>query len=462
MVSKVLIANRGEVACRIIKTCQDLNLTTVAVYSEADSQSRHVQMADEAYQVGPSPVSESYLNIDRILKVVEKSGARFVHPGYGLLSENPTFAQRVEKQGIRWVGPSPECMIAMADKERARSIAVDAGLPVLKGSKRIASDCSKEIDLDGLVAEIGLPLLIKAVAGGGGIGMRKCTKIESLGKDIRRVSDLAGRIFGDDTVIVERYIERARHVEVQIFGLEDGQVISLFDRDCSTQRRFQKIVEEAPAPSLPDNVRTKMSKVACNLAVSQNYRGVGTVEFIFDVETKEFFFLEMNTRLQVEHPVTEMITGLDLVALQLKLAAGASLDDLPGSVMQRAGHAIECRIYAENPQNRFFPSPGTVTKLKLPEETTNVRVDIGVVKGSEITPYYDPLIGKLICSGTDRDEARKRLVDSLKSIEIDGLMTNIPFLREYLVSDFFDQTALCTDVVHRFMGMKSGKNEILN
>ena len=455
--SKVLIANRGEIACRIIKTCRDLNLKAVAVHSTADAGSKHVQMADEAHEIGPPAVSESYLNMDRILYAAKECGASFVHPGYGLLSENPVFARRVEARGLRWVGPAPDSIATMADKERARAIAIGAGAPVLKGSGRIASGSCEGMDLDALAADIGLPLLVKAVAGGGGIGMRICTRAKSLGKIIRTVSELAERTFGDGTVMVERYIERARHVEVQVFGLGDGRVASLFDRDCSTQRRFQKIVEEAPAPNLPGNVREDMSKAARDLAAGQRYRGAGTVEFIVDADSKEFFFLEMNTRLQVEHPVTEMITGLDLVALQLKLAAGEPLEDFSESPLQATGHAIESRIYAENPDNRFFPAPGTISRLRLPEETALVRVDSGVLEGSEITPYYDPLVAKLICAGTDREDARKRLAQSLNAFEIDGLATNISFLREFVASAFFDSAALRTDVVDMFTDARAAK-----
>ena len=447
---KVLIANRGEIACRIIKTCRKMGLQTVAVYSEADAGAKHTQMADEAFEIGAPPVRDSYLNMTRILEVAMETGAEYVHPGYGLLSENPEFARRVEAAKLRWVGPTPDCMIAMADKERARTIAIEAGVPVLKGSDRIPPG-SKDVDYDTLAAEIGLPALVKAVAGGGGIGMRICKKTKSIAKNVATVSELAERTFGDGTVIVERFIERARHVEIQVFGFGDGRVLSLFDRDCSTQRRFQKIIEEAPAPTLPDAVRAKMSDAACALASSQKYRGAGTVEFIVDAVTNEFFFLEMNTRLQVEHPVTEMITGLDIVEMQLRLAAGENVKDIVNADLRKTGHAIECRIYAEDPDKNFFPAPGMIAKLQFPKESSQVRVDIGVVEGATITPFYDPLIAKLICSGKDREDARRRLSECLAQTEIVGLTTNLSFLRDFAKSSFFETAELSTKVVDRYM-----------
>jgi 3-methylcrotonyl-CoA carboxylase alpha subunit len=453
----VLIANRGEIACRVIRTCHEMGLRAIAVYSEADRNAMHVHLADEAHEIGPPPVRESYLNIDRILEAARLSSARYVHPGYGLLSENADFARRVQAAGLRWVGPSPESIVAMGEKARARAIAEAAGVPVLKGSGPIMP--SDGTDFDALGAEIGMPALIKAVAGGGGIGMRICTRPENLAKSVAAVSEMAERTFGNVAVIVERYIERARHVEVQLFGLGDGRCLILFDRDCSTQRRFQKVVEEAPAPTLPEHVRRAMAEAARGLASAQNYRGAGTVEFIVDVRTNEFFFLEMNTRLQVEHPVTEMITGLDIVAMQLRLEMDDDSEALAEVAPIPSGHAIECRIYAEDPNRRFYPSPGLISRFEMPRQTRHVRIDTGVSAGSAITPYYDPLIAKITCHGDTREAARDTLLAALSQIDIAGVATNVDFLVRFVGSAHFDDDALHTGMIEAFLkdgGMTDG------
>ena len=393
--NKILIANRGEIACRVIRSAQALGARTVAVYSDADRESLHVASADEAVHIGAAKAAESYLNIDALLAAAAATGATAVHPGYGFLAENAGFASRVIEAGLVWVGPTPAQIEAMGDKARARSLAESAGVPIVPGSARFPTG-----ELDGLEAaaeQVGYPLLVKASAGGGGIGMRLVDGPEQLRKTAEATQTMAERSFGDGTVFLERYIPRARHVEIQVFGFGDGRAVHVYERDCSIQRRFQKVIEEAPAPGLPNDVRQRMAEAAARLAASQHYRGAGTVEFIVNAETFEFFFLEMNTRIQVEHPVTECITGLDLVSLQLRLAAGETLDHLTQDSIPLAGHAIECRLYAENPAKMFLPSPGKLARFALPAATEGVRIDTGVREGDTITAYYDPMVAKLIC-----------------------------------------------------------------
>jgi 3-methylcrotonyl-CoA carboxylase alpha subunit len=428
--TKVLIANRGEIACRIVRGCHALGLSPIAVYSEADAGARHVQLADEAYPIGPAPVRESYLNIDAILEAARLSGASLVHPGYGLLSENAGFAEAVQNAGHIWVGPSPSNITEMGDKGRARDLAVAADVPVLPGSPRLNLTDDRGIQEAG--AKVGYPLLVKASGGGGGIGMRLVEKPEDLVKTAQSVSALAERTFGDGGTFLERHVPRARHVEVQVFGLGDGRVFHLFDRECSVQRRFQKIVEEAPAPGVPAATRAAMSEAACRLAGSRNYAGAGTVEFILDADSGHFYFLEMNTRIQVEHPVTEMITGEDIVALQLSLATGQSPDRLADRSPAASGHAIECRLYAENPAKRFLPSPGRLERFRLPKERDGIRVDTGFAEGDTITPYYDPMIAKIITAGADRESAIGAMTAALNEIEIAGIVSNLAFLKRVI------------------------------
>ncbi|MEO1191527.1 MAG: biotin carboxylase N-terminal domain-containing protein [Pseudomonadota bacterium] len=422
---KVLIANRGEIACRVIRACRSLGLECVAVHSEADAGSLHVSLADEAHLLGPAKAAESYLKVDRILEAAKESGADAIHPGYGFLAENADFARAVEAAGLTWVGPSPDTIVDMGDKERARLLAKAAGVPILPGSARFA-----EGEVGGLAEAgeaVGYPLLVKASAGGGGIGMRLVENPDDLEKVVTATQGMAGRAFGDGAVFLERYVRRARHVEIQVFGLGDGRAVHFFERECSIQRRFQKIIEESPAPGLPEETRQAMGKAAVDLAAQERYRGAGTVEFVVDGESGEFFFLEMNTRIQVEHPVSEMITGADLVALQLRLAAGAELD-LSQEAIQRQGHAIECRLYAENPAKMFLPQPGPLERLVFPEESEGVRIETGVRQGDKITAYYDPMIAKVVCHGVDRDAAIARSLQTLKAIELEGIVTNLAFL----------------------------------
>lgn len=445
---KVLIANRGEIACRIIRSCRGLGLSPVAVYSEADAEAQHAQLADEAYCIGPARVHESYLKIEAILGAAQEADVDFVHPGYGLLSESPHFAHAVTQAGRIWVGPAPGTIAEMADKQRAREIAVAAHVPILPGSRKFGlNDLSA---LESEAAAVGFPLLIKATGGGGGIGMQPCRGPGALGKTAESVMQLAERAFGDGSIFLERFIQRARHIEVQVFGLGDGRVFHLFDRECSIQRRFQKIVEEAPAPGLSSDVRRSMAQAACRLAASQNYKGAGTIEFIYADETDDFFFLEMNTRIQVEHPVTEMITGVDIVNLQLSLAGGEDLGSLVGSEPNLNGHAIECRLYAENPEKNFLPAPGTLTALHLPPQSDTVRIDTGFVAGDRITPFYDPMIAKVITRGPDRPAAIAAMREALEQIYIEGIQTNLLFLQRIMSHPVYTAGSMDTRFVERY------------
>ncbi len=423
---KVLVANRGEIACRVMRSCRDLGLATVAVYSEADAGALHAETADEAYAIGPPKPQESYLRGEVIIETAQRAGADAIHPGYGFLAENFRFAEAVEAAGLTWVGPRAPTIEDMGDKERARLLAKSAEVPILPGSPRFP-----EGDLAGLeeaAEEVGYPLLVKASAGGGGIGMRLAERPEDLFKVVEATQSMAARAFGDATVFLERYLRKARHIEVQVFGFGDGHGVHLFERECSIQRRFQKIIEETPAPGLPAETRQAMAEAAVALAKQERYRGAGTVEFVVDADSLEFFFLEMNTRIQVEHPVTEMTTGLDIVALQLRLAAGEDLSDLTQESVAQCGHAIECRIYAENPDKMFLPMPGTLETLAFPEEGDGLRIDSGVRQGDKITAWYDPMIAKVVGMGEDRAGAIERTAEALRDTRLEGLTSNIPFL----------------------------------
>ena len=425
--NKLLIANRGEIACRVMRTAKSMGIDTVAVYSEADASAMHVTSADEAVLLGPAKAQESYLVTEKIIAAAKSTGADAIHPGYGFLAENAEFARQVMAAGIIWVGPEPEQIEAMGDKERAKIVAEQVSVPTLPGSPRI-EDASK-IDLATLGNQVGYPLLVKACAGGGGIGMRLVNNADELAKVVEGTQTMAERSFGDGSVFLERYIPKARHVEVQVFGFGDGRAVHLYERDCSVQRRFQKVIEESPAPNLPAEVREAMARSAVAFAASQNYKGAGTVEFVVDADTKEFFFLEMNTRIQVEHPVTEMVTGHDIVALQLGLASGSQIADLTQDNIAIEGHAIECRLYAENPDKMFLPSPGELSTYQVPETGANVRIDTGVREGDKITPYYDPMIAKLVCYGSSREAALEEMANALQQVKIEGIANNVEFLQ---------------------------------
>ncbi len=445
---KLLVANRGEIACRVMRSAKALGWQTVAVYSDADQTSLHVASADEAQRLGPAKAAESYLNVDAILAAARASGATAVHPGYGFLAENAEFARRVIAAGLKFVGPTPEQITAMGDKARARELATAAGVPIVPGSDRFA--LGELHGIEAAAAKVGYPLLVKAAAGGGGIGMRLVNESTELVKVATATQTMAERSFGDGSVFLERYIPKARHIEIQVFGFGDGRALHLFERDCSIQRRFQKVVEESPAPGLPDAVRARMAAAAVALAAAQRYAGVGTVEFIVDCVSFEFFFLEMNTRIQVEHPVTEMITGQDLVGLQLRLASGESLTELTQSALAPRGHAIECRLYAENPDKNFLPSPGKLEGFALPPTSTHVRIDTGVRAGDTITPYYDPMLAKLICWGESREAARLEMARALAATRIEGISSNIDFLRRVIAHAAFGVGDVFTGFIDTF------------
>jgi acetyl/propionyl-CoA carboxylase alpha subunit len=442
-IKKVLVANRGEIARRIFASCRRLGLKTVAVYSEADAQLAHVMEADEAYPIGEARPQESYLRIDRLLDVAAKSGADAIHPGYGFLSENAGFAEAVGSAGLVWIGPAPQSIRDMGDKQRARDIAIGAGVPVVPGSRRFEVDRLDGLDDAGQT--VGFPLLVKAAAGGGGIGMRLVEKPEQL-KDIAvATQSMAGKAFGNGAIFLERFIPKARHIEIQVFGYGDGTAIHLFERDCSLQRRFQKVIEESPAPRLPKSVRDRMAAAAVDLGRATRYSGAGTVEFIVDAATFEFYFLEMNTRIQVEHPVTEMLTGQDLVEMQIELARG-QLTPMAQAAIRPKGHAIEARLYAENPLKKFMPAPGRLDRFK-PPQGDGIRVDAGYREGDTITPFYDPLIAKVIAWGETRDEARQKLGSALRTFELEGIRNN----RDFLIACLADEVFAAGDVSTGFI-----------
>jgi len=431
---KILIANRGEIACRVMESCRGMDIGTVAVFSEADADAKHVEMADDAVAIGPAPAAQSYLNADAILRAAAETGAEAIHPGYGFLAEDPAFADAVETVGLVWIGPRPQTIADMGDKHQARRIAEAAGVPILPGSGPINAEDTAT--LARTAEAIGYPLLVKAAAGGGGIGMGLVEDPAELAAQVGKTAALAARNFANGTVYLERYITNARHVEVQVFGYGNGAGVHFFNRDCSVQRRFQKIIEEAPAPHIPPKVRDGMYDAAMNLVRSQRYRGAGTVEFIVDRDAETFYFLEMNTRIQVEHPVTEMITGIDLVRSQIELAGG-TLEPAAQSEIEMHGAAIECRIYAERPEKNFLPSPGTLSRFQVPDAMDDLRIDTGLRQGDTITPHYDPLIAKVIVRGPDRGAAIDLMVPVLEHVDIAGPSTNLDFLDRVLRDPVF-------------------------
>ncbi|CAO3457494.1 Methylcrotonyl-CoA carboxylase biotin-containing subunit (EC 6.4.1.4) [Azospirillum argentinense] len=422
MFDKILIANRGEIACRVIRTARRMGIRTVAVYSEADARAMHVEMADEAVCIGPAPVGESYLRGDAILEVAKRTGAQAIHPGYGFLSENAGFAAACAEAGVVFIGPPIEAIRVMGSKAESKRVMSQADVPLVPGFHGEAQD------LETLSAEaerIGYPVLVKASAGGGGKGMRVVRAASEFADAVAGAKREAKAAFGDDSVLLEKYLGRPRHVEIQVFCDTHGNGVYLFERDCSIQRRHQKVIEEAPAPALPDDLRRRMGEAAVAAAKAVNYVGAGTVEFLY--EDGGFYFIEMNTRLQVEHPVTEKITGQDLVEWQLHVAAGGTLP-LMQDQLTRRGHAFEARLYAEDPQREFLPAIGKLVRLRPPAENDHVRVDTGVREGDEVTMFYDPMIAKLIVWDEDRDAALRRLRVALAAYEVVGVTTNVAFL----------------------------------
>ncbi|MBI5367479.1 MAG: acetyl-CoA carboxylase biotin carboxylase subunit [Planctomycetes bacterium] len=420
-IRKLLIANRGEIAVRILRACAELGIRSVAVYSDADEWSPHVAMADEAHRIGPAPAKESYLKIATLLEVARRAGCDALHPGYGFLSENPALARACAKAGVKFVGPSPEAIQKIGNKIEARKVARRAAVPVVPG---VYDDIGETPDAHALEREIGFPMLIKAAAGGGGKGMRVVRAAAELPKAVREARSEAQSYFGDPAIFAERYLAGARHVEIQLLADEVGNAIHLGERECSVQRRHQKLVEEAPSPFLDEALRAEMGKAAVALARTVGYATAGTCEFLVD-RNRDFYFLEMNTRLQVEHPVTEMVTGIDLVKAQLAVAAGRPLPIRQEDVAFR-GWAMECRIYSEDPNDDFMPSAGRIEGLELPAGP-GIRVDTGIAAGSEVTLFYDPLLAKLIAWGADRAEAIARMQRALREFRVVGLQTTIPF-----------------------------------
>lgn len=443
MFNKILIANRGEIACRIIKTARSMGIHTVAIYSSVDKESLHVRSADSAYYVGEAPAKDSYLNIANIIRVAKNCGAQAIHPGYGFLSENPEFARACDEANIIFIGPSIEAMEAMASKQLAKQLLEKTTVPLTPGYH--GSEQAEE-KLLAQAQKIGFPVLIKAANGGGGKGMRTVYHESEFSMALAGAKRESMASFADDTMIIEKLVLHPRHVELQIMADNHGNVVHLFERDCSIQRRHQKIIEEAPAPNLSASLRQRLAEAACEVARSINYRGAGTVEFLVDGE-EQFYFMEMNTRLQVEHPVTEQITGLDLVAWQLKIAANEPLP-LTQDKIQSSGHAIECRIYAEDPYQDFIPSIGQINFLQEPSGD-GIRIDTGIQLSSQITMYYDPMIAKLIAWGANREEALSRMEQALSHYFIGGVKTNIPFLQAICHHPHFKDVQLSTDFLSK-------------
>jgi 3-methylcrotonyl-CoA carboxylase alpha subunit len=428
MIKNLLIANRGEIACRVIRTARRLGIRTVAVYSDADRGALHVRLADAAACIGAAPARESYLNGSRLIETALEHGCEAIHPGYGFLSENAEFARSCERAGLVFVGPPASAIDRMGSKSEARRLMAGAGVPVLPGYDE---DDQSDAALLAAARRLQFPLLIKPTAGGGGKGMRIVREAEAFAEALAGARREAARSFGDDRVLLERFVDKGRHVEIQVFADGHGNAVHLFERDCSLQRRHQKVIEEAPAPGLDDTTRTAMGDAAVAAARAVDYRGAGTVEFLYD--GREFYFLEMNTRLQVEHPVTEMITGLDLVEWQLRVAAGEPLP-LSQAAITRHGHAVEARLYAEDPDRGFLPSTGRLTRLRMPCDASHVRVDAGVEEGDEVTVHYDPMIAKIVAWGADREQALDRLQAALEATEVEGVRTNARFLWQILGS----------------------------
>ena len=442
---KILIANRGEIACRIINSCKKLKFHSIAVYSDVDKNSKHVKKANESIHIGGSKAQDSYLSSDKIIEAAKKVKADAIHPGYGFLAENDKFAQKVIDAGIVWIGPKPNTIVSMGNKDIARDLALKSGLPICPGLNN--KDLEKS-DLEKKCNDIGFPILVKASAGGGGIGMQIVNNYNELVKSVEKTKNLAKKAFGNSDVFLEKFIKNARHIEIQIFGFGEKKAVHFYERDCSIQRRFQKIIEESPAPKVGSDIINKMSESAVNFASNQKYEGAGTIEFIYDVDEKKFYFLEMNTRIQVEHPVTESITKSDLVEMQIKFALGINIDLTEQNKISRTGHAIECRLYAEDPSKNFLPSPGKITKLKIPNTSLkNIRLDIGVDEGDEISFYYDPMIAKIISKGLDRTESINSMINFLKDFEIEGISTNKSFLISVLQNKNFEDANFNTKFI---------------
>jgi acetyl-CoA carboxylase biotin carboxylase subunit len=445
MFKKILIANRGEIAVRVLRACRELDISPVAVYSEADAAALHVRLADEAHLLGPAPSAESYLRIDRVVEAALRSGAEAVHPGYGFLAENAAFARAVNEAGLVFIGPSPEAMELMGSKTSARRAAEAAGAPVVPGTNHPLESVEQARET---AARVGYPVMLKAAAGGGGKGMRLVADESGLPSAFETARSEAASAFGDPSVYIEKAVERPRHVEIQVFADTHGHTVHLGERECSIQRRHQKVIEECPSPINDAALREAMGAAAVQIARAAAYVGAGTVEFLVSDVTRDFYFLEMNTRLQVEHPVTELVTGLDLVREQIRVAAGLPLSFTQEEV-RLTGHAVECRVYAEDPEQNFMPSPGRITSLRVPAGP-GVRDDGGVYEGAEVSIYYDPMISKLATWGRTRMEAIERMRRALDEYTVGGIKTTLPFFREIMRDAEFIAGRLDTSFISRF------------
>lgn len=442
MFKKILIANRGEIAVRIIRACKDLGVKTVAVYSDADRSSLHVALADEAYHIGPPKPAESYLVKEKIIEVAKKSGAEAIHPGFGFLSENDSFAELCEKEGIVFIGPTAKAIKLMGDKITARNIAKEAKVPLVPGSDGAVTDA----EAPKIAKKIGYPVMIKASAGGGGKGMRLVHEEDEFESSLRMAKSEALSAFGDDSVFVEKFVQKPRHIEIQILADSHGKVLHLFERECSIQRRHQKVIEEAPSGFISEKTRKKMGEVAVRIAKAVNYRGAGTVEFIMDKD-QNFYFLEMNTRVQVEHPVTEMITGIDIVKWMIRIANGEKLP-FKQNELKINGHAVECRVYAEDPEMNFIPSPGVLEYVKIPSGP-GIRDDSSIYSGYEVTSFYDPMLSKLITWGETREDAVNKMASALTEYIVLGVKTNIGFLIRVMRDEEFKKADIDTGFIER-------------
>jgi acetyl-CoA carboxylase biotin carboxylase subunit len=439
--NKILIANRGEIAVRVIRACKEMGIPTVAIYSSADTGALHTQIADEAVLIGPPPPLESYLNIDKIISVCRERGADAIHPGYGFLAENPAFAKRCEDEGITFIGPTSRAIELLGNKVESRKVMTSAGIPCTPGAEIKGLDFPA---VEKTAGDIGYPILIKAAAGGGGKGMRIVHNPEDLQKSIESAMRESKSAFADDTVYIEKYLERPRHIEFQILADNHGNVIHLCERECSIQRRHQKVIEETPSTALTPELRAKMGATAVQVAKASGYTNAGTVEFLYAGGGK-YYFLEVNTRLQVEHPITEMVVGVDIVAEQIRIARGEKLRFKQEDIIQR-GHAVECRIYAEDPEKDFLPSAGKILFMKEPSGP-GIRHDCGVFSGWDVPVHYDPILSKLIAWGPDRESARKRMVNALKDFPLLGVATSIEFLRKALETEDYIKGETYTDFI---------------
>jgi acetyl-CoA carboxylase biotin carboxylase subunit len=452
---KILVANRGEIAVRIIRACRDMGLRAVAVYSECDRAARHVRMADEAYAIGPSAPAESYLRVDRIIEAARASGADAVHPGYGFLAENAALARACADARLTFIGPGAAAIELMGSKTAARAAAIAAGVPVVPGTEQAIGTDAADGDIAALAARIGYPVMIKAVAGGGGKGMRVVADPAELPGAVRAARSEARSAFGDAAIYLERRLLRPRHVEVQILADHHGTVVPFVERECSIQRRHQKVVEETPSPAVLPALRERLLDAAAAIAAAAGYTNAGTIEFLLD-EHGEFYFLEMNTRLQVEHPITEAVTGADLVAWQIRIARGERLDLDPAAARTARGHAIECRVYAEDPDAGFLPSPGRITVLRVPAGP-GIRDDSGAEEGDTIPIFYDPLVSKLVAWGADRPQAVARMTRALDEYELVGIRTTIPFFRWLLAEASFQQGTFHTGYLDDLLQQRRGE-----